>query len=67
MPQQENFGFRGRDDQNEKDDEESNSTIHSIICFKRDHYKFAFVTKGNCLIYIALSRNRYESVSFLKK
>jgi hypothetical protein len=32
-----------------------------------DKYKFVFVTKGNCLIYIALSRMPNESASFLRK
>lgn len=49
------------------DDEGKNSQVQAIMCTRIDNYKFAFVTKGNCLIYIAMSRNKYESVSFLKK
>ena len=49
------------------DDESKNSLIQSIQCTKGDHYKFAFVTKANCLIYIGLSRNKHESISFVKK
>ena len=51
----------------EYDDESKNSLIQSIHCSKFDHYKFAFITKGACMIYIGLSRNKYESVSFVKK
>ena len=49
------------------DDETRNSQMQTIMCFRGDHYKFAFVTKGNCLIYIGLSRIKHESVSFVKK
>lgn len=54
-------------DDDDIDDEKDNSQVQAIMCTKLDHYKFAFVTKGNCLIYIALSRSKHESVSFLKK
>jgi len=33
----------------------------------KEGMKFVFMTKGSCLIYIALSRARNESVSFLRK
>jgi len=48
------------------EDEESGARIRAIISHC-GNYKFVFTTKGNCLIYIALSRHREESVSFLKK
>ena len=54
-------------DESEMDDETKNSQMQSIMCYRGDHYKFAFVTKGNCLIYIGLSRCKHESVSFVKK
>ena len=54
-------------DDNDIDDEANNSQVQAIMCNKLDHYKFAFVTKGSCLIYIALSRSKNESVSFMKK
>ena len=42
--------------------------MQSIHCnSKEDHYKFVFVSKASCLIYIGLTRNRSESVSFVKK
>ena len=50
-----------------EDSQENTSRIQSIHCFRNDHYKFAFVTKGDCMIYIGLSRNKKESVSFIKK
>lgn len=49
-----------------EDDESGNAKIKAIVSHA-DHYKFVFLTKGNCLIYIALSRQRGESISFLKK
>ena len=50
-----------------EDSQENTSRMQSIHCFRNDHYKFAFVTKGDCMIYIGLSRNKKESVSFIKK
>ena len=34
---------------------------------KSKKLKISFVIKGGCLIYICVSKNTYESVSFLKK
>lgn len=48
------------------DDETGNSVIQSLQAYT-DGYKFAFVVKGGCLIYIAMSRCKNESISFLKK
>lgn len=49
-----------------EDDESSNARVRAIMSHC-DNYKFTFLTKGNCLIYIALSRQPSESVSFLRK
>ena len=48
-----------------EDDESKNAKVKAIISHA-DRYKFVFLTKGNCLIYIALSRQKNESVSFLR-
>ena len=66
-PQQpsDNFDELMPDDMVE-DDESKNAKIKAIMSHG-DHYKFVFLTKGNCLIYIALSRQKNESVSFLRK
>ena len=49
--------------------EESNEPISEIQSIKTfgGNLKFIFLTKGECLIYIALSRQKDESESFLKK
>lgn len=48
------------------DDEEKNSLMQSVVTWLGD-YKFAFMNKGASLIYIGLSRQKNESVSFLRK
>ena len=48
------------------DDEAGNSVIQSLHAYI-DGYRFAFMTKGGCLIYIAMTRSKNETVSFLKK
>jgi hypothetical protein len=50
----------------DKDDDKGNSLLQAIVSHG-DGYKFTFLTKANCLIYMALSRQKNESVSFLKK
>ena len=57
-------------DDEEIDDETLNSVVQSIHCNSKtpeDHYKFAFMIKGQCMIYIGMSRVKNESVSFVKK
>ena len=49
----------------DRDDESTNAQMKAIISHT-DNYKFIFLTKAS-LIYIVLSRQRDESVSFLKK
>ena len=57
---------RWREEDSMMDDETGNSVIQSLQAYV-DGYKFAFVIKGGCLIYIAMSRCKSESISFLKK
>ena len=52
-----------------EDDEEFDLNFGSLIknMYSNKKLKIAFVVKGGCLIYIAVSKNPKESISFLKK
>lgn len=47
-------------------DNEKQSKILSLVSLS-SAFKVSFMHKGDCLIYIALSKNENESVTFLKR
>jgi hypothetical protein len=50
-----------------KEDDEAKQTKLLYMATQFDDFKVAFLHKGGCLIYIALSKAKEESVSYLKK
>ena len=57
-------------DPDAEDDEFNNSVMQSMYAkqiIKGKDKKICVLTKGSCLIYIALSTEKDESISFLRK